>query len=707
MADKNAVTIISDVNDASAVSFDVFDTLITRSLIKPRDIHFYVGVTACPKLGIELQPFQYMNLRLACEKEARERSDREDVTLDEICAVLRERLFVGEKEAEALRNAELDAERRFSVRRDAMKEVYDYAVAQGKKIFFLSDMYLPRDFIVELLRRHGYDAAAENTIVSSEEGVLKHTGNLFKRLIARAAPAEPSEILHIGDNFNADIKPARALGIRAYYCENPHEFFLALPAVARLFRVNAEGSELRMGLSLYLGLAANRLCEGVHPKKLYDPDSLFNGSAYGLGYFGLGIFMLNFCAWLKRYCLKNGVEQLAFLARDGQIIKDVYDAIAGDDPALPKSVYLYSSRRMFSIPSFRTPADLNIIFNNYFEGRVGDFVKTRLGLAEPEELKEAEKILKENPGVSFSDAVATTSSLARDVVKALENLILANAAKERDAILRYFAETLDPGRPTALVDLGYNGSIVRYYNKLTGGNAVSVNVAADAAAHEKYSYPYGQQTLGYVLGEIPFVEYNYNLRRIVPMLETCFSAKDNQAERAVIRNGRCEVLFIEDEQSKDPRRLGFVDDLRAGVTDFVKDFAAAAKDDPGLFVTNPVDASKSLTFHFNEPSFKDIAIWDGVYFENNFAGWKNKAIFSSTDKFYSLWSTNVRLTANETIKTQAAATDYDLIASFTVKEKLVFAFGGFSKARKLHNNPKQFYKDIRNPFLRLLCGIFG
>ncbi len=640
---NNATTLISEINKCPVISFDVFDTLITRRFIQPRDIHFYVGCLACKKLGLALQPYKYMEMRMASEKEARSKSYKEDITLDEIYKLLAERLFVDEDTAETLKNMELEAEREFSVARPAMKEVYDYAVEQGKKIFFVSDMYLPKEFIIELLRRQGYDALPGNTIVSSDEGVIKITGNLFKRLIQLAGTGDPLDILHIGDNFNVDTKGARAVGLRAYYCENVHETFLSFPEMAKLFKFNARLTEMQMGICLYLGIVANRLMESVHPRRIYAEDTLFNASAYNLGYFGLGIFLLNFTDWLKDHIVKNGVKQLVFLSRDGQLIKNVYDAVYGDDPSLPKSIYLYSSRRMYTIPCIRRERDFNIIFNNNFQGSAEDFVKTRLGLTEPDEYAKAEAILKRELGIGPAMEVNMSQPLAREIVRVLKDMVLKNAKREREAILRYFAATLDLKAPTAMVDLGYNATIVRYFNDLTGCDAESVNVLVEALAFERCLYPYGQKIAGYALGLVPFVQYNYNLREIVPMLETCFSTKDNQAEKAVIERGKPQVRFIEDEQSQDPRRLQFVTDVRAGVMDFIRDFTAARRRAPGLFATNPVDAARVLALHFNEPSFKDMEIWDGIYFENNFAGWKNKAIFSTSKQFFSLWANNAKV----------------------------------------------------------------
>lgn len=700
----NFSSIINDINNSNVISFDVFDTLITRSLIDPKDVFFYVGLKACKDLKLRLHPEKFVNLRLLAEKDARNLSSRADITIDDIYSNLTEKLLIDGETSEKLKEIELEAELKFITCRPAIKELYDYALSKKKQIFLVSDMYLSKSFILKLLRKAGYsNIQLDQILVSSEYGKLKYDGKLFEELINKVGT---KNILHIGDNFNVDTKGARSVGLKGYYCENSHNEFIKIPEISKLFGRYLRAPEKKMSLNLSLGIFANNLLNNIHPSKIYNRESLFDGKPYNIGFMGLGIFLVSFCLWLKEYSERNNIRNLYFLARDGYILKKVFDTLFDSKDISIRSHYLISSRRMYSIPSIFDKKDLNVIFNNSYTGKINKFICNRLGLSS--DLENCLKKLIYLKLIESPDEIVTTNEdgliKLRTIVGALEDEILGEALNERKALCKYFDAIIDKNHKGALVDLGYNGSIAAYFKKITGCNFESINVLADTSSIERTSIPADLKITGWANDQIPFVDYNFNLRNIIPLFESLFSCKQNQAEKAVINNQKqFEIVYIDDAESQSEKRLKFIEEVERGCLDFTEQFSSFIRDEEKLFDLDSVAASKILSRHFAQPLLYDLSIWDGIYFENNFAGWENKTIFSSADSTSTLWNA-----AQDVVIGEKKTSRIPLVRSESIPEpesiieRYVFVVSGKKKFMKFKRSPKKFFVDSKNPVCKFI-----
>jgi predicted HAD superfamily hydrolase len=86
----------------------------------------------------------------------------------------------------------------------------------GKTIIVVSDMYLDRSSIANLLQKHGLGDLYHRIYVSSEYGSTKLEGGLFRR-ICNDENVVPSAVLHIGDSWYSDYKIPKSLGLNAYW----------------------------------------------------------------------------------------------------------------------------------------------------------------------------------------------------------------------------------------------------------------------------------------------------------------------------------------------------------------------------------------------------------------------------------------------------------------------------------------------------------
>ena len=143
-----------------AVAFDVFDTLIKRD-------------TATPTALFRLRGEAFYKVRVRAEQEARAAKGGE-VTLAEIYA---RPCLAGYDPAEEV-SAELAACTAYRPVLAAAQRLKQ----QGKRLYYISDMYLPHTQIDTMLRRCGY-TFFDGGFVSCTYGVQKRSGKLFRQFL--------------------------------------------------------------------------------------------------------------------------------------------------------------------------------------------------------------------------------------------------------------------------------------------------------------------------------------------------------------------------------------------------------------------------------------------------------------------------------------------------------------------------------------------
>ena len=193
------------------VSFDVFDTLIERTVKLPSDIFALVGANV---LGADNG---FVQNRIQAEKEARDRSVSGEVTLEDIYAGLRTEY--GEL-ADRLMNEEIELEIKSCTPKTSMTEIYKTATDSCEKVFIISDMYLPSTVIEKMLEKCGINSYLK-IYVSNEYDCNKISGRLFERVILDNG-INRSDMLHVGDSIKADYLGARKAKISSYLIGRKH-----------------------------------------------------------------------------------------------------------------------------------------------------------------------------------------------------------------------------------------------------------------------------------------------------------------------------------------------------------------------------------------------------------------------------------------------------------------------------------------------------
>ena len=189
-------------DQAIAVSFDVFDTLVMRTTLSPVDIYEIVEQRAIIR-GIPAEGFAAV--RSAAQFNAA------NYTVEQVYLAVQKALGYSNRELDALYEIELEVERMALVPREPMCAMFRQALESGKRVFLVTDMHHSAETLADLLSGCGI-RGYERIIVSSEFNVLKRHG-LFDFVVSSEIPAD--RIVHIGDSIVNDIEPAEEAGMQA------------------------------------------------------------------------------------------------------------------------------------------------------------------------------------------------------------------------------------------------------------------------------------------------------------------------------------------------------------------------------------------------------------------------------------------------------------------------------------------------------------
>lgn len=347
MDDNRLKRILSVVNrpTVKVVSFDIFDTLITRKVWDPADV--FVMMSRRADVAEIMSGERFDLVRREAERSVRLETEAkgQDPTLDAIYDRLSELCDLSRAQREQLIEIEQDIEVAVIVPRPPLQNVWRHVRRLGKEVILCSDMYLPRSVILRMLRGAGYDTS-HRLFLSCELGVTKKHGTLFS-FVAEAMGLAHGDFLHLGDNRHADVRMAEAAGWRALHIPKVRDRVFqseqnALTGLVPAYRRTSEIRSFATGASLKL--VAERLFS-YRLESEVDAAALAE-SAEDFGYAALGPFLLSLALWMRRLAQARGQEHMLFLARDGWLPMAATRTL--DDCLSPvfQSVYLPISRRM-------------------------------------------------------------------------------------------------------------------------------------------------------------------------------------------------------------------------------------------------------------------------------------------------------------------------------------------------------------------------
>lgn len=447
---RNEEKLFLDLSAYDVVSFDIFDTLLTRTLLHPTDV-FYA-------MELDLGEKGFAGDRIAAEQQAMAELGAK-VTLKDIYTRLQTMLHMSDEKRDEVKQLELDTEFKGLIPRREMVHLYQRILEAKKRIILVSDMYLSREEMEPILEKFGI-TGYEKFYMSCEEDKRKDDGALWEQVLNDYAGCH---IAHVGDNLRSDWQILSDKSEKTSWIMNPRqeEKIAAVPELEKAaYALPYEEKMLLHGLTVNAGLYNS-------PFRLYPSGTPEFKDAYSIGFSIFGPLMYEYMKWLHQNTPEDA--RLAFLAREGFIFQQVYEAM------YPKNAkehfYLLASRRSVSVAAIREKEDIYEICRRDYDGDLRNLLRSRLGA--PEELcnRFPEKYVHFKEGMPDDEYDKVMESL-----EPYMDEILSYASAEREEYLSYF-KTLVPEDKldrTVFVDIGYTGTIQYYLCKLlnrpvTGG----------------------------------------------------------------------------------------------------------------------------------------------------------------------------------------------------------------------------------------------
>jgi predicted HAD superfamily hydrolase len=313
------------------VSFDFFDTLISRVCAEPSDLFIETGrqLAARGMLRAEFSPSGFRAARLAADEKARARRAATGAIPELTLGEIYEELGDVVTDPAAARDVEFAVERGLCFANHAMVSLVEHVRSLGCSTAIVSDTYFSTAELMTLLADQGVPASLfDQVLVSCELGKAKWAnGTLFHDLLARF-DASPGEVLHIGDNVNADVNQARRLGIDALH------YYRDTPAV----RAAASGERKQPGrLTECAGSLETLRVLGARQAQ-GDLDPFRDGA------FVLGPVLSRFADWCVEKFARAGVRRVLALMREGELLGELLERSAAARGVPLEVVTCYASR---------------------------------------------------------------------------------------------------------------------------------------------------------------------------------------------------------------------------------------------------------------------------------------------------------------------------------------------------------------------------
>lgn len=448
------------------VVFDLFDTLVERLLPVP-DLARQVVAARLGDPGFPVA-------RAAAERAARAQAGQRDVTLADIC---RHCTVAGAFTSDNLVELEEAAELALCVPRPGAARLLAAARRTGKRVALASDTTLSRGAVERILANCGLDGI-DLLYVSSDIGERKSTGRLFDRILADSG-LRPEQVLVVGDHPLSDARIPGDKGMRTYPLPTVVDTAAAFPrAVERLSGVlRADTGEKCLSVThVVTGLIARRFFSDLFPAVARDRAALVQGGRHGVGYAIVGPLLVAFSEWLGGRAQRDGISRLYFLAREGQLLRDVFARAfpASASSSMPERHYLVLSRRAVAMAMIESWDDvLDVARTAFLPGSLSDYLQRRFGIAlDDDELRrlDAEGVWPAGRKVEVRGGQVAH---LHAVLQRLAPRIQEQARRERQALDAYLAASglFDDGR-AAVVDVGYAASTQARLCALGGGRPV-------------------------------------------------------------------------------------------------------------------------------------------------------------------------------------------------------------------------------------------
>lgn len=398
------------------ISFDVFDTLIMRKVLYPIDVFDLV------EKEIKIRGLSITNFKKHRMDSERELFLETNPTIYEIYDYLQSNTAITDNEKDLLMQIELDSEKKVLIKRHKMVEIMEYAINQGKNVFLISDMYLPKTILEDILGNLGITGYKE-LLVSCDYRVPKCNGlfEVFKEKI------KSDSYLHIGDNSDADELYAKRSGMDTFVIKSAVDM-LEVSSYKGVFEQFRSIND-RSLVGLFISKVFN------NPFVLHQTKGRVEiNEVHDVGYLFVAPIITNFIVWLLKAVKKENFDNILFAARDGYLMQKLYDLavklLKMDD--MPKGLYFLTSRMICAASSMKSDEDIVFVASLPFAYSPEKLLRIRFGLEKDDILPFDHKLYNDigSYALAHKDKIFEKSAETREnYLKYIDSLEIKNGGK--------------------------------------------------------------------------------------------------------------------------------------------------------------------------------------------------------------------------------------------------------------------------------------
>lgn len=293
------------LNDIKIVSFDIFDTIIFRTVEKPTDIFLRMYYWKPDLFPDDIDAEIWKGSRIRAERFARKESmqcKNGEVTLESIYEKLPEEIY---SNREQLMECEILCEEKSCFVNEEIYECMGALHDAGIKIILISDMYLSSTQILRILRQNGFDEQIINGVyISSEYDISKRKRGLYEIALSDCKIL-PNELLHVGDNYYSDIGVPSQMEIYTYPYMMRSDAYYMHP----FLYYEAKWFESPIGELLNMRIIATQNDYSGNEKKWYE-----------LGAMVLGPLFAYAAEWVLDEAEKHQIQTIRPFMREGEFL---------------------------------------------------------------------------------------------------------------------------------------------------------------------------------------------------------------------------------------------------------------------------------------------------------------------------------------------------------------------------------------------------
>lgn len=199
-------------------------------------------------------------------------------------------------------------------------------------VLFISDMYLPIEFLQDVLKEKGFFKEGDQIFVSSEIGLTKASGRLYDYAQQQCHLSFHSWC-HRGDNQDSDYKMAKKKGIHAIFVNHQYTFSEKILKSKDISSWSMNGW-MMAGLSRSIRLQAEKSSYHAFATDCIAP------------------IFVPFVYHVMQDAVQRKIEKLFFVARDGYIFFQIAQIFQDVFPQLQLK-YIRLSRKSLYLPGVR------------------------------------------------------------------------------------------------------------------------------------------------------------------------------------------------------------------------------------------------------------------------------------------------------------------------------------------------------------------